>query len=111
MSIFNTLALFFITAFFEILGCYLPFLVLKQNKSVFLLIPSFISLSLFAWLLTLHPTPSGRTYASYAGVYLVVAIMWLYFIDKISLTKYDIIGSLVAFLGIIIIIAQPKLIN
>lgn len=39
--------LFGVTAVVEIVGCYLPWLVLKQNKSVWLLIPAALSLALF----------------------------------------------------------------
>lgn len=70
-------ALFVLTALAEIVGCYLPWLVLKQSKSAWLLLPALLSLSLFAWLLTLHPTAAGRTYAAYGGIYIAVALLWL----------------------------------
>lgn len=47
---------------------------LKQGKSIWLLVPAFLSLALFAWLLTLHETAAGRVYAAYGGVYVGVAI-------------------------------------
>lgn len=43
----RTLFLFFATALAEIVGCYLPYLWLKQGKSIWLLIPAFLSLALF----------------------------------------------------------------
>ena len=60
----NTLGLFIITAIAEIVGCYLPYLWLKQGKSIWLLLPAALSLALFAWLLSLHPTAAGRVYAA-----------------------------------------------
>ncbi|HBW99158.1 MAG TPA: hypothetical protein DEF74_12675, partial [Pseudoalteromonas sp.] len=36
----KTIALFIITALAEIIGCYLPYLWLKEDKSIFLLIPA-----------------------------------------------------------------------
>lgn len=51
----KTIVLFFLTAIAEIVGCYLPYLWLKQDKSILVLIPAFFSLALFAWLLSLHP--------------------------------------------------------
>ena len=59
-----TLLLFIVTAIAEIVGCYLPYLWLKEGKSVWLLLPAAASLSLFAWLLSLHPTATGRVYAA-----------------------------------------------
>ena len=52
--------LFIITAVAEIVGCYLTYLVLKGGRTPLLLIPAALSLALFAWLLTLHPTAAGR---------------------------------------------------
>lgn len=100
--------LFFITALCEILGCYFPWLIVKMNKPMWFLIPSYIFLSLFAWLLTFHPTASGKTYAAYGGMYIFVAMLWLYFIDKQELTKYDCVGAVIALFGMFVIMFQPK---
>jgi len=104
----KTIALFFITALTEIVGCYLPYLWLKQDKSILLLIPAAISLALFAWLLSLHPTAAGRVYAAYGGVYVLVAVLWLWGVDGIKPTAWDIVGALVALLGMAIIMFGPR---
>ncbi|MFT5420721.1 MAG: small multidrug resistance family-3 protein [Candidatus Endobugula sp.] len=104
----KTVALFLITAIAEIVGCYLPYLWLKQDKSVLLLIPAAMSLSLFVWLLTLHPTAAGRVYAAYGGVYIFAAVLWLWAIDGIKPTTWDIAGALVALLGMAIIMFAPR---
>lgn len=107
MNLLSIFTIFVITAVAEIVGCYLPWLVLKQNKSVWLLIPAALSLALFAWLLTLHPTAAGRTYAAYAGINLGVALLWLRIVDGVALTRWDIAGALVALVGVTIIVIQP----
>jgi len=99
----KTFALFTITAIAEIVGCYLPYLWLKKDGSAWLLIPAAISLAMFAWLLTLHPTAAGRVYAAYGGVYVFVAILWLWLVDAIRPTMWDMVGSAVALLGMAII--------
>ena len=104
----KTIALFTITAIAEIVGCYLPYLWLKQDKSILLLIPAALSLSLFAWLLTLHPTATGRVYAAYGGVYIFVAIMWLWVVDGVKPTMWDIVGGSIALLGMSIIMFEHK---
>ena len=104
----KTLGLFFVTAIAEILGCYLPYLWLKEDKSVWLLVPAAIFLALFAWLLSLHPTAAGRGYAAYGGVYIFVAIVWLWLVDGIRPTLWDIVGVSVALLGMAIIMFAPR---
>ncbi|MGN5288205.1 YnfA family protein [Aeromonas sp. 11P] len=104
----KTIALFLITAFFEILGCYLPYLWLTQGRSIWLLIPAGLSLMLFAWLLSLHPTAAGRVYAAYGGVYIFVAIFWLWLVDGIRPSMWDLVGSFIALIGMAIIMFAPR---
>lgn len=104
----KTIGLFIITAIAEIVGCYLPYLWLTQNKSPLLLIPAAFSLALFAWLLSLHPAAAGRVYAAYGGVYIFVAIFWLWAIDGIKPSGWDLVGASVAVLGMAIIMFAPR---
>jgi len=104
----KTLGLFVVTALAEIVGCYLPYLWLREGKSVWLLVPGALSLALFAWLLSLHPTAAGRVYAAYGGVYVCMAIVWLWAVDGIRPTGWDILGSVVALLGMAIIMFAPR---
>ena len=104
----KTLGLFCITALAEIIGCYLPYLWLREGKSVWLLVPAAISLAAFAWLLSLHPTAAGRVYAAYGGVYIFMAILWLWVVDGIRPTTWDIVGSGIALLGMAIIMFGPR---
>ena len=107
MELLRASSLFAITALAEIIGCYLPWLVLRQGRSAFLLLPAALSLGLFAWLLTLHPTASGRTYAAYGGMYIGVALLWLRFVDGVALTRWDVAGAAIALVGMGVIVVQP----
>lgn len=104
MEILKVVGLFALTAIAEIVGCYLPYLWLKQERSIWLLPPAAISLGVFAWLLTLHPYAAGRVYAAYGGVYVSVALLWLWIVDSVRPTITDIVGVGVCLLGMVIII-------
>ncbi|MBY8110920.1 YnfA family protein [Vibrio fluvialis] len=108
MSEIKVLSLFILTALAEIVGCYLPYLWLREGKSIWLLLPATLSLALFAWLLSLHPTAAGRVYAAYGGVYIFVAILWLWIVDGIRPTLWDILGVTVALFGMAIIMFAPR---
>jgi len=108
VAVLKTFALFALTAVAEILGCYLPWLWLKEGKSVWLLLPAALSLATFAWLLTLHPTAAGRVYAAYGGVYICVAVLWLWAVDGIEPSWWDLAGSAVAVTGMLIIMFAPR---
>jgi small multidrug resistance family-3 protein len=104
----RTVLLFVATAVAEILGCYLAYLWLRQQRSWLLVIPGALSLALFAWLLTLHPTGASRTYAAYGGVYVVTAIVWLWLVEGQVPQRWDLIGGVVALAGMSIIAFAPR---
>ena len=108
MDVLKTFGLFVVSAVAEIVGCYLPYLWLKQDRTPWLLVPAAASLALFAWLLSLHPTAAGRVYAAYGGVYITVAIAWLWSVDGIRPTATDMVGVLVSLAGMAIIMFGPR---
>ena len=101
----KTTLLFFATALCEIIGCFLPWLWLKRNASIWLLLPAGISLALFVWLLTLHPAASGRVYAAYGGVFVFKALILRRVLDGVDGSLYDWTGALIALCGMLIIVA------
>ena len=105
----KTLLLYLATAIAEIVGCYLPLLWLRGQGSGWLLMPAAaLSLATFAWLLTLHAAPSGRVYAAYGGVYVAVALAWLWSVDGIRPSTWDWLGVAITLLGMSVIAFQPK---
>lgn len=104
MYLTRVLGLFVLTAVAEIVGCYFPYLWLRKGASAWLLIPAAFSLALFAWLLTLHPQAAGRIYAAYGGIYIGVAILWLWLVDSIRPSTTDLIGSAISLAGMAVII-------
>ena len=108
MTELKTVSLFIITALAEIVGCYLPYLWLREGKTIWLLAPAALSLAAFVWLLTLHPTAAGRVYAAYGGMYIFMAILWLWAIEDIRPTTWDIVGASVALIGMAIIMFAPR---
>ena len=104
----KTFLLFLATALAEIVGCYLPYLWLVRQSSIWLLVPAAFSLALFAWLLTLHEAAAGRVYAAYGGVYISVALAWLWAVDGVRPTAWDVAGVALSLAGMGLIVYQPK---
>ncbi|MHC9086818.1 YnfA family protein [Luteimonas sp. RIT-PG2_3] len=104
----KTLLLFALTALAEIVGCYLPYLWLRKQGSPWLLLPAAASLALFVWLLTLHPTATGRVYAAYGGVYVTIALGWLWIVDAIKPSRWDLLGVALCLAGMAVIMFAPR---
>ena len=100
----KTVLLFVATAVAEILGCYLTYLCVRKDRSWWLLPPAAVSLTLFAWLLTLHPTGASRTYAAYGGVYVTSAMLWLWIVDRQVPSASDLAGATLCVAGAAVIV-------
>lgn len=80
--------IYFLAAFFEILGCYSFWAFFKLQKSFLWLFVGMVSLAIFAYLLTkINLEFAGRAYAVYGGIYIVASLLWLFFIEKQSFNK------------------------
>lgn len=108
MPVWKALLLFAATAFAEVVGSYLPYLWLRKGASAWLLVPAAIALMGFAWLLTLHPTSAGRTYAAYGGVYVATAVLWAWRVEGTPLDRWDLAGAAVCLIGMAMIYFGPR---
>ena len=105
----STVALFVVTALAEIVGCYLPFLWLRRAESAWLLVPAALALAAFAWLLSLHPSlGAGRTYAAYGGVYVSIAVPWMWCVEGTRPDRWDALGVALTLAGMGIIAFAPR---
>jgi small multidrug resistance family-3 protein len=108
LDVARTFGLFFATAIAELVGCYLPLLWLSGKGSIWLLLPAAVSLTIFVWLLTLHPAASGRVYAMYGAIYIATALLWLWAVDGIKPGITDYIGVGLALLGAAVIASGSR---
>ncbi|MCA1761055.1 MAG: YnfA family protein [Bacteroidales bacterium] len=50
----------------------------------------------------------GRVYAAYGGIFILMAILWGWKVDGFVPDMYDIIGGLIALIGMGIIMYAPR---
>jgi small multidrug resistance family-3 protein len=99
-----TLGLFFLAAIMEISGGYLVWQWIKEKKSILIGLTGGIVLFLYGIIPTIQPSHFGRTYAAYGGIFIVSLIVWGIIVDKKKPDRFEIIGSLIAICGAIIIL-------
>jgi small multidrug resistance family-3 protein len=108
LSIFTSIMLFFIAALTEIGGGYLVWKWIRERKGVVFGIVGGIVLFIYGIIPTLQPSNFGRVYAAYGGIFIISAIIWGILVDKKKPDRYEVIGSLTAILGAIIIFYAPR---
>ena len=108
MEIIKSLTYFILAGLFEIGGGYLIWLWLREGRNLKYALAGAVILMLYGMIPTLQPANFGRVYAAYGGVFIVLSILWGWGVDKVVPDKFDMIGGLVALLGVGIIMYWPR---
>ncbi|MHC1756859.1 MAG: YnfA family protein [Methanosarcina sp.] len=101
-------ALFFLAALFEIGGGYLVWLWLRENKGAVFGLLGGLTLAVYGIIPTFQPANFGRVYAAYGGIFIVSSLIWGFFVDKKKPDRYEIIGALIALVGVFIMFYIPR---
>jgi len=108
MKILLSIGLFLLAGLCEIGGGYLVWLCLRENKSWWVGLLGGIILVAYGIVATLQTANFGRVYAAYGGIFIAMAIIWGWKVDGVIPDRYDIIGGLIALLGMGIIMFAPR---
>lgn len=108
MDYLKSIILFILAGLCEISGGYLIWLWIRDGKGwEFAVIGAFV-LVLYGIIPTLQPSNFGRVYAAYGGIFIIMALIWGWQIDKITPDRFEIIGALIALIGVSIIMYWPR---
>ena len=107
-TVLSSLLLFVIAGFLEIGGGYLVWLWLRNDFSWTLGALGGFVLFLYGIVPTFQKTNFHRVYAAYGGVFIVMSVFWGWLIDGIMPDNYDVIGTIIAVIGILIIFYYPR---
>ncbi|MED4600529.1 YnfA family protein [Paenibacillus validus] len=106
---FVAILLFVIAGVAEIGGGYLVWLWLRESKPVWYGVVGSLVLIAYGVIPTLQMFPSfGRVYAAYGGVFVVLAVLWGWVVDKKAPDHYDWIGAAVCVAGVCIMLWAPR---
>jgi small multidrug resistance family-3 protein len=103
-----TLIFFFIAGLCEIGGGYLVWLWVRDGMSWMLGALGGFVLFLYGVVPTFQPSHFHRIYAAYGGIFIVMAVFWGWIFEGIAPDLFDIIGTVIAIVGVIIIYYMPR---
>jgi len=108
MEYLKSIFFFIIAGLCEIGGGYLIWLWLREGKGWEFAVLGAIVLVLYGIIPTLQPANFGRVYAAYGGIFIFMALLWGWQIDKIAPDRFEIIGAVIALIGVFIIMYWPR---
>ncbi len=107
-TIYRSIAFFILAGLCEIGGGYLVWIALKNKQPFWVGLFGGILLATYGAVATLQPANFGRTYAAYGGIFVVMALLWGWLVDKTKPDHYDMIGAMIILVGTIIIFYAPR---
>ena len=108
MQITKSIIYFLLAGICEVSGGYLVWLWLREGKSFWLAAAGALVLILYGVVPTLQPAHFGRVYAAYGGVFIVLSMLWGWKIDKVPPDRFDVIGGLIALVGVVVMMYWPR---
>lgn len=101
--------LFIVAGLAEIGGGYLIWLWLRESRPLWYGLTGAVILIAYGIIPTLQKFPSfGRVYAAYGGVFIVLAVLWGWMVDKKTPDLYDWIGAGICVIGVSVILWAPR---
>jgi len=107
-NFFISILLFSLAGLCEIGGGYLVWLWLREDFSWMLGAVGGFVLFLYGIVPTFQKTHFHRVYAAYGGVFIVMSVFWGWLIDGVAHDTYDIIGTVIAVIGVLVIFYYPR---
>jgi small multidrug resistance family-3 protein len=107
-NIITSLCLFFLAGLCEIGGGYLVWLWLREDMSWVLGVIGGFVLFAYGIVPTFQPSNFHRTYAAYGGIFIVMALVWGWLFERIAPDIYDILGAIIAIIGVVVIFYIPR---
>lgn len=106
---FMAILLFIVAGLAEIGGGYLVWLWLRESWPLWYGITGAVILIAYGIIPTIQKFPSfGRVYAAYGGVFIVLAVLWGWLVDKKTPDMYDWIGAAICVVGVSVILWAPR---
>ena len=107
-AIARSLVLFVAAGLCEIGGGYLVWQWWRNGATWVVGLLGAAILFLYGIVPTYQPAHFGRAYAAYGGIFVVLAILWGWGVDRIAPDRYDVVGGALCLSGVAVIMYWPR---
>ncbi|MBC7920584.1 MAG: YnfA family protein [Ferruginibacter sp.] len=108
METLKSMGLFVTAGLLEIGGGYLIWLWMREGKPAWMGLLGAVLLTLYGVVATRQPADFGRVYAAYGGIFIALSILWGWRVDGVTPDQYDLVGGMIALLGVAVMMYAPR---
>lgn len=110
MHILRVTVLFVIAAIAEIGGAWLVWQAVRESRPWWFAGLGIMALAAYGFIAAQQPDAAfGRVLAAYGGVFIIGSLVWGFAFDGFRPTRWDVIGAAICLLGVIVIMAGPRI--
>ena len=107
-TIATSVALFVLAGLCEIGGGYLVWQWRRGGASWLVGLVGAALLVGYGFVPTYQPAHFGRVYAAYGGIFVLLAVLWGWAIDRIAPDRFDLLGGALCLAGVAVIMYWPR---
>jgi len=101
--------LFVLAGLCEIGGGYLVWGWMREHKPLLWALLGAVVLAAYGVVAALQPISEfGGVYAAYGGIFIVLALLWGIVVDGFRPDRWDLLGAVICFLGVLVMVAPPR---
>lgn len=104
----RSLILFVLAGLCEIAGGYMVWQWWRNGAQWFIGFLGAASLICYGIIPTLQPAHFGRVYAAYGGIFIVLAMLWGWRVDRIPPDRFDLVGGAISLAGAAFMMWWPR---
>ncbi len=109
MDVLRSISLFVVAATAEIGGAWLVWQGVREHRGLLWIGAGVVALGAYGFVATLQPDAHfGRILAAYGGVFIAGSLAWGMALDGFRPDRYDVVGALVALVGVAVIMYAPR---
>ena len=107
-SVTKSFLLFVLAGLCEIGGGYLVWQWWRQGAPRIIGLFGAIILVVYGIVPTYQSPHFGRVYAAYSGVFIILAMLWGWGIDRIAPDRFDVLGGVICLAGVAVMMWWPR---
>lgn len=108
MEWIRVVGVFVAAALCEIGGAYLIWQWQRTGKPALVALIGLVALFIYSLLQTTQSFGFGRTFAAYGGIFIIIALVWGWLVDKQVPDRWDWMGAAICLIGVTVILAAPR---